>query len=136
MDVAGDINVELAGETGCEFLWVIAENGEGVEASLYQTGIRDQVVKASAGDLGCSSGGTLERLVVLEIALNEVDVASVPRGDLGFAGGYVADKADDDVVGVAGDVVEEGEADSSGCSGDEVGRHVGLLVKIVRIEVS
>jgi len=129
VDVTGDIDTELAGEAGCEFLWVIAENGEGVEAALYQTGICDQVVNTSTSNLGCSSGGTLERLVVLEIALNEVDVASVPRGDLGFGGSYVADKADDDVFGVTGDVVEEGEADSSGCSGDEVGRHVDLAIE-------
>jgi len=129
MDVASDIDVELSGEAGCEFLWVIAENREGVEASLYQTGICDQIVETSTGDLRGSGGGALERLIVLEITLNEVDVASVPRGDLGFAGGYVADKADDDVVGVAGDVVEESEANSSGGSGDEVGRHLGLVVK-------
>ena len=130
MDVAGDIDTELASEACCEFLWVIAENGKLVEAALYQTGVCDQVVKTSAGDLGCSSSGALERLVVFKIALNEVDVASVPRGDLGFGGGYVADKADDDVVGVAGDVFEEGEADSAGGSCDEVGRHV-VVVKIV-----
>jgi hypothetical protein len=49
---------------------------------------------------------------------------------------YVADETDDNVVRVAGDVVEECKTDSSRRSGDEVGRHVGLIAKAaLRVEM-
>jgi hypothetical protein len=99
------------------------QNRKGVETTLDQTCVCNQIVETSTGDLGCSCGGVLERLVVGEIALDEVDVAPVPRRNLGFSIGYVADEADGDVVGVTGDVIEEGETNSSRGSGDEVGRH-------------
>lgn len=58
-----------------------------------------------------------------------MDVTSAPRCDLGFSVFYVADETDDDVVGVAGDVVEECKTDSSRSSGDEIGRHIDLIAK-------
>ena len=63
-----------------------------------------------------------------------MDVVSAPRCDFGFSIFYVADETDDNVVRVAGDVVEECKTDSSRRSGDEVGRHV-ILIAVATLRV-
>jgi hypothetical protein len=72
-------------------------------------GVGNEVVEAPACDL-CGVGGCgLERLVVVQVTIEDVDVGASRKflGNTLLGPGLVADESDDGVVSVAGEVGEE-----------------------------
>jgi hypothetical protein len=69
-----------------------------------ETGVGDEVVKASTGNLRRGFSGALQGVVVGQVASDEVDVGSFPFGNLGLGASGIADKGDDGIVWVTGDV--------------------------------
>jgi len=113
VDVGDDVGVEeVAGDSG-QLLGLFAEGSDGVELVEHgnDAGVADDIVELAAGHAGGELGSGLEVLVVLDVALDDVDVLAVLEvgvlRDLLVGLGLAADEANDGVVGVLGVLLDE-----------------------------